>query len=422
MEYKTDDNNHPWMSDWTMTKLYEQGQSSYPMDYNLDYNNVKNVWSSGKFAFVNWAGHGSPTACYEYYPSQPFVDTATCNSLNNDYPAIVFADACSNSDTADDNIGQMMLKQGAVGFLGATKVAYGMPAWNSPMSGSSQSMDYFFTTGCTEGILSQGESHQIALQEMYENDLWYYQKYEHCQWGALWGNPDLTMGEVVTTEPPTIPFIDGPTAGVPHAELTFTAQSTDPDGDMIYYKWDLGNGEVTVWYGPYKSGETMEFKYKYLEVGTYEVKAYAKDINQRTSEDWSDPIMVTIGDNSAPEKPTITGPTSGKVGVPLEFSIVSTDPDGHDIYYLVLWGDGSYIDYAGPYASGEQATFSHTWTSTGEFNIITKAKDQFEAKSLQNNLKLRIRLSKAITNPVIYRLLESLLDHFPLFERFLLSI
>jgi len=402
MEYKTDDSTHPWMSDWTMTKMYEQGQSSYPMDYNLDYNNVKSVWSSGTFAFVNWAGHGSPTACYEYYPSQAFVDTNTCNYLNDDYPAIVFADACSNSDTDEDNIGQMMLKQ--------------------PYSGSSQSMDYFFTTGCTEGILTQGESHQLALQEMYENDLWYYQKYEHFQWGALWGNPDLTMGEVVTTEPPSIPIIDGPTAGVPHAELTFTVESIDPDGDMIYYKWDLGNGEVTFWYGPYNSGETIEFIYEYLDVGTYEVKAFAKDINHRTSEDWSDPITVTIGDNSAPEKPTITGPTTGKVGVSLDFTFVSTDPEGHDIYYMVLWGDGSYMDYTGPYASGEEATFSHVWTSTGEFNIISKAKDQYEAKSPQNNLKLRIQLSRAITNPVLFRILENLMNQFPLLNHLLLNI
>ena len=81
---------------------------------------------------MNYAGHGSPTACYEYYPSQPFVDTDTCNYLNDDYPSIMFAAACSNSDTDYDNIGQMMMKQGAIGFLGATKVAYGFYGWDDP--------------------------------------------------------------------------------------------------------------------------------------------------------------------------------------------------------------------------------------------------------------------------------------------------
>ena len=43
MEYKTDSEIHPWMEDWTMTKMYEEGQTSYPMDYNLDYDNVLDV-------------------------------------------------------------------------------------------------------------------------------------------------------------------------------------------------------------------------------------------------------------------------------------------------------------------------------------------------------------------------------------------
>ncbi|MFH1842560.1 MAG: C25 family cysteine peptidase, partial [bacterium] len=35
MEYKVNPTLHPWMSSWTATRLYEQGYSSYPMDYNL---------------------------------------------------------------------------------------------------------------------------------------------------------------------------------------------------------------------------------------------------------------------------------------------------------------------------------------------------------------------------------------------------
>jgi hypothetical protein len=190
MEAKVD---QPWMEDWNMTRMYEQPQSSYPSDYDLNYNNVKTVWSSGSYGFVDWAGHGSYYACYECYPSLPFVDTDTCPYLNDDYPAIIFADACSNSDTDHLNIGQAMLKQGAIGFLGSTKVAYGMPAWDDPYDGSSQSLDYFFTTCCTSGNYTQGQAHQWALLEMYTHGLWYYTKYEMFEWGALWGNPDLAM-------------------------------------------------------------------------------------------------------------------------------------------------------------------------------------------------------------------------------------
>jgi len=149
MEYKVDSDIHPWMSDWIMTRMYEQGHSQHSMDYNLD-----------------------------------------------DYPAIIFADACSNSDTDYLNIGKAMLKKGAVGFLGATKVAYGMPGWSNPNHGSSQSLDYYFTTGCTSGEYSQGESHQLSLRTMYTHGLWYDTKYEMFEWGALWGNPNLGMAPV----------------------------------------------------------------------------------------------------------------------------------------------------------------------------------------------------------------------------------
>jgi len=240
MEEKVD---QPWMNDWTMTRLYEQAQSSYSSDYDLNYANVLNVWSSGTFAFVDWAGHGSPTACYEYYPSQAFVDTTTCNSLNDDYPAIIFADACSNSDTDYLNIGKAMLKRGGVGFLGATKVALGCPGWNNPYSGSSQSLDYFFTTCVTSGDYTQGQAHQWSLYEMYSNGLWGYNKYETFEWGALWGNPDLAM------LPPLLnmDFPDGIPEIIPPGESYSISieieENTDtyiPDSGKLFYRYDVG--------------------------------------------------------------------------------------------------------------------------------------------------------------------------------------
>ena len=143
---------------------------------------------------MNWAGHGSPTSCHVMYSKgSAFVDSQTCNYLNDNYSGIIFADACSNSDTDYLNIGQAMLKQGGVGFLGSTKVALGCPGWTGPNSGSSQSLDYYFTTCVTSGDYSIGQAHQWALYEMYSKGLWSYQKYEAFEWGALWGNPNLAM-------------------------------------------------------------------------------------------------------------------------------------------------------------------------------------------------------------------------------------
>ena len=336
MEEKID---QPWMSSWSKTRMYEEGQTSYPMDYNLNYDNVKNVWSNGKFAFVNWAGHGSPTACYEYYPSTAFVSTQTCNYLNDNYPSIIFADACSNSDTDSLNIGQAMLKQGAVGFLGATKVAYGTHAWNDPYDGSGQSMDYFFTTCVTSGDYSQGEAQQWSLIEMYQNNLWYYLRYETFEWGALWGNPDLAMIYIPEENyPPNPPSNPNPWHQAidvdPDADLSWSC--SDPNYDPITYDVYFGTSSNP----PLVSSGQSEKSY---DPGTmqdgqkYYWKIYAEDNEgaSSTGPTWE----FTIWTNSAPVKPYDPNPPdeSNDVDVNIVLSWACVDPDGDYITYDVYF-------------------------------------------------------------------------------------
>ncbi len=237
--------SNPWMSDWTKTRMYEQGHSSYSSDYDLNIGNVNSVWPSNTYAYVDWAGHGSPTSAHIMYSKgSAFVNTGTCSYLNDDYPAIIFADACSNHETEQFNIGQGMMQQGGVGFLGSTEIAYGMHAWNGPYDGSSQSLDYFFTSYVTSGDYTQGEAHQKALREMYTNSLWYYTYLETFEWGSFLGNPNLKMFydpielEVISSLPE---YID---PGVPtHFEIRINEISdTYINGTgQLHYRFDTGS-------------------------------------------------------------------------------------------------------------------------------------------------------------------------------------
>jgi hypothetical protein len=394
MDYKTNPSNNPWMSDWTRTRLYEQGYSTHPMDGDITYDNVKNVWSTGMYAFVDWAGHGSPTECVRQYPYETdFVNTDTCPYLNDNYPSIIFADACSNSDTDYLNIGQAMLQHGGVGFVGSNKIALGQPGWSNPMSGSSQSMDYYFTSCCTSGNYTQGAALQWALHQMYSNNLWSYTRYEMFEWGSLWGNPDLTMGTVSTSNPPSQPDTPtGPTKGSLNREYTFSTRATDPDGDQIYYKWDWGDGQSSDWLGPYTSGLTVQASHTWTQLGTYEIKVKAKDVNEATS-DWSEPLTISIVNNNPPDRPTINGQTSGKPGVTYLYTFFTNDSDGDSVYYFVDWGDNTNSGWLGPHGSGVQASASHSWSQQGTYTIKVKAKDTIGDESDWGTLDVTMPLN-----------------------------
>jgi len=239
-----------WMEEWSITRMYEKNAtvySSYDCDYELNHSNAVSIWSGGRFAFVNWAGHGSPSSSHQMgNGGAAFIRSSDCASLNDSYPAIVFADACSNSDTDYDNIGRALLKRGAVGFVGATKVALGCPGWNDPSDGSSQSLDYYFTTNVTSGHYSQGEAHRRAMLTMYTGGLWDSVHYETYEW-VLWGNPNLGLNCSGSAVPIPLVAAPGPWAHNPSDVRVFNVREERSDmADFQVYGADKFGANVAV--------------------------------------------------------------------------------------------------------------------------------------------------------------------------------
>ena len=71
--------------------------------------------------------------------------------------------------------------------------------------------------------------------------------------------------------------------------ITIKIQAEDPENDSIYIRISWGNGDTTNWF----IYDSSEYEYKYKEVGTYEVKAQAKDVYQAVS-NWSEPLVITL--------------------------------------------------------------------------------------------------------------------------------
>ncbi|MDH7518099.1 MAG: M28 family peptidase [Candidatus Thermoplasmatota archaeon] len=176
------------------------------------------------------------------------------------------------------------------------------------------------------------------------------------------------------SNPPAVPTITGPINGVINQEYTYTVVTTDPDDDDVYYYIDWGDGTNSGWLGPYTSGAPIQSSHTWLGLGSYQVRVKAKDINAAQST-WSEPLVVTIFGNAPPNKPTIDGPTNGKIGVTYQYNITATDPDGDQVYLFVSWGDNTNTGWIGPYSSGEVVIVSHKWNRKGTYTISAKARD-----------------------------------------------
>ena len=96
------------------------------------------------------------------------------------------------------------------------------------------------------------------------------------------------------SQPPLKPSIpEGPTSGVVDTEYTFTASTTDPDGDDLSYLFEWGDDEYSGWIGPVKSGQSVEASHKWNEEGEYKIRVIAKDWHGVQGE-WSDPLPISM--------------------------------------------------------------------------------------------------------------------------------
>jgi hypothetical protein len=106
-------------------------------------------------------------------------------------------------------------------------------------------------------------------------------------------NPYFAPMQIGNSYPPEIPVVDGPTTGRINKSYEYTAMTTDPEGDQILYKFDWGDGAESDWIGPVTSGTSVSQSHAWSEIGDYEVKVRAKDIEGAGSK-WSEAYIVQM--------------------------------------------------------------------------------------------------------------------------------
>lgn len=205
-----------------------------------------------------------------------------------------------------------------------------------------------------------------------------------------------TILHYVGSEPPNAPEISGPSSGMVDDEIVFTFVSTDPEDEHVSYYIEWGDGEIEDWIGPFPSGEVKTFSHIWEDIGTYEIRAKARDINN-VEGDWSEISMINI--SNPPGIPVIDGPTNGKIDQSLTYEISAIDPDGDDVYFWIEWFQGCPgVYWQGPYESGEIVEFTNTWETEGTFVITVKAKDINDLEGDIGTLSVTIPRSRTIYN------------------------
>lgn len=89
---------------------------------------------------------------------------------------------------------------------------------------------------------------------------------------------------------------------------------------------------------------------------------------------------VFPSENQAPSIPVVDGPIEGRIRKTYEYTAVSSDPDGDNLYYYFDWDDGTG-NISSSCRSEETITVSHSWMERGTYIIKVKAIDEHGAES-----------------------------------------
>jgi PKD repeat protein len=161
-----------------------------------------------------------------------------------------------------------------------------------------------------------------------------------------------------STRTPPIADAGGPYSGTVHVALAFNGSgSRDPDGSVVGYEWNFGDGGAAAGAMPVHT---------YTVPGTYAVTLTVTDSDGLTH---SGSTTARVTDGSGLQSPVarVGGPYRGTVATPLSFDgSASSDADGTIVSFDWAFGDG---------AVGSGAQLTHAYDSDGEYAVVLTVTD-----------------------------------------------
>ncbi len=107
----------------------------------------------------------------------------------------------------------------------------------------------------------------------------------------------LTVTVRVNQAPATPGMPTGPFSGVAGRTYYFSATTTDPDNDMVQFRFSWGDGDTSDWGAFVASGQADSAAHSWANGGFYQIAVQARDkLGGET--DWSEPLGLVIGDTA----------------------------------------------------------------------------------------------------------------------------
>jgi len=145
---------------------------------------------------------------------------------------------------------------------------------------------YFGITNPPPNILNDISPTSFIPGTMNEGTTYYWQIVSEDNHGAITSGYiwDFTTSGTANN-PPMKPILTGDISGKVGRSYMYSAITTDPDDDKLYYKFDWGDGTDTDWTGTFDSNKFCNESHIWNDEGTFVIKVKAKDVKGAES-DW----------------------------------------------------------------------------------------------------------------------------------------
>ena len=176
----------------------------------------------------------------------------------------------------------------------------------------------------------------------------------------------FTLADSSGNQPPTADA-NGPHNGTAGAAITFDGMgSSDPDGSIVSYAWEFGDGNTGTGVAP---------SHTYNAADVYNVTLTVTDDSGATN---SDATSASIGLGPQPPVADAGGTYTGEIGVAIMFDGTdSFDPDGSIATYDWDFGDGD---------TGTGASPSHVYSAGAGYDVTLTVTDDSGANAMDDTM------------------------------------